>query len=73
MIEDLRWYLYLLKGFLDSLKADDGWRDCPDCDGVGYIDTSTEPYDLDVPMMMVECQTCYGLGEYYIPTHGEMQ
>ena len=54
------------------LKCDDGWRICPRCGGTGYVDTSTELYDLDVPMMMEKCSICYGTGKFYIPTHQEM-
>lgn len=46
---------------------------CPTCKGDGFYDTSKEPYDLDVPMMLVKCWTCAGSGEYYIPSSQEMQ
>lgn len=51
---------------------EDGFVPCRTCGGKGYTDTSTEDYDLDVPMMMVKCKSCNGIGEIYVPTHQEM-
>lgn len=63
-----KWIYELLMRWFD----DGGWVDCPTCKGTGFIDTSTEPFDLDVPMMAEYCKTCDGSGIYYIPSHQEM-
>ena len=63
---------HLFRKIIRCITPDDGRRICPTCEGEGYIDTSTEEFDLDVPMMMVKCLTCDGTGTFYIPTHQEM-
>ena len=66
------------KRLKEIMFGDDGWRECPTCEGRGFW---LYKYSvLDSPFVQIEgekrngtkCKTCDGTGTYYIPTHQEM-